>query len=127
MERADQCASEVTETERSLFMVCEFWAAVEARALGAHWRSGVDESLCTLITICAAIGLSEVAEALTEIERDFNGPLTPAQRRDRVKTLEGRLLGLKTPVDQVIGRFARSIAPMLRVRARRSHDESIPG
>jgi hypothetical protein len=117
MERAATGAHDFALAERSLFVICEFWAAVVARDLATHWRSRADESLHALVALCAAIGLSEVAEALAEAGRDLNGPLTPAQRRDRLRALEEQLLGLNTPIDQVIGGFAREISPVSSTRA----------
>jgi hypothetical protein len=112
IERGRAGAHDFALAERSLFVICEFWAAVVARDLATDWRSRVDESLHALVAICAAIGLSEVAEALAEAGRDLNGPLTAAQRHHRLRALEEQLLGLNTPLDQIIAAFAQDISPV---------------
>lgn len=117
MERAAAGTHDFALAERTLFVICEFWAAVVARDLGTHWRSRADESLHALVAICAAIGLSEVADALTEVRRDLDGPLTPAQRRHRLRALEEQLLGLNTPIDQIIGGFAQAMSPVSSAHA----------
>lgn len=112
LQRAAAGAHDFSLLERSLFVICEFWAAAVARDLGTHWRSKADESLHALIALCVAIGLSDVAAALTEARRDLDGPLTPEQRRQRIGALEEQLLKLNAPIDQIIGRFAQAI-PLL--------------
>jgi hypothetical protein len=112
MERAAAGTHDFALAERSLFVICEFWAAVVARDLATHWQSRADERLHALVALCAAIGLSEVAEALAEAGRDLNGPLTAAQRRHRLRALEEHLLGLNTPIDQIIGGLALEISPV---------------
>ncbi len=112
MERAAAGSSDFTMAEQALFMLCEFWAAVVAGELDTHWRSGEGERVPTVITICAAIGLSEVADALTKARSDLAEPLTASQRRRRIAALEKQLLGLNTPIDQIIGGFAQAAMPV---------------
>ena len=110
LERTQHCTSEFTVPERALFMLCEFWAAVNAQDLCSHWQAGAEENVITLITICSAIDLPEVAQALTEMDRDMGSATTQAQRRDRVRALEAQLTGLTIPVDEAICRFAQATA-----------------
>jgi len=108
-QRAAAGAGDFTSQERALVLICEFRAAVVARELDASWRSKTDASLRAAIAVSGAIGLAEVAKALTDARRDLGGSVTPAFRRRRLKALERRLLGLKVPVDQRIDRFAQTI------------------
>jgi hypothetical protein len=112
MGRAEAGVHDFALVERSLFVICEFWAAVVARDLHAHLRSNADERLNALVAICAAIGVPEVAEALTQARLDLNGPLTPAQRRQRLWALEEQLFRIDAPMDHAIGSFARGISPV---------------
>jgi hypothetical protein len=117
MERAEAGAGDFSMAEQSLFVMCEFWAAVVARDLETLWRPSVDGRVEALISICAAIGLSEVAAALTAARRDLMGPLNSAQRRLRIRALEEQVLALNTPIDQLIGGFAQALAPASNARA----------
>ena len=109
LQRAAAGVENFTAQERALVLICEFRVAVVARGLDAFWQSKSDESLRAATAVTGAIGLWAVAKALMDARRDLAGPVTPAFRRQRLKALELKLLGLKVPIDQIIGRFAQAV------------------
>jgi len=117
MERAAVGANGFTPAERSLFVLCEFWAAVNGRDLGTLLRVREEKMLLALIAICGALQLSEVSRILTVAQRDLKEPLAQVKRRHRLAALEAALLGLNAPIDRIIGDFARSLSPVSRFRA----------
>ena len=101
--------------EQALFMMCEFWAAVVAGELDAHWRSGDDERVQAVITICAADPLpaepaAAVAGVAAWIEREV-GAAVP-----RELTLIGSSLGgyYATHLAERFGARAVLINPAVR-------------
>jgi len=107
LDRAAVGQPDFSRVERQLWVVCEFWAAVNACELDAHLDSGTEDPLHDAHCAFRAIGADHVADTLDRAAVETAGDSQPvASLRYRSAELEHQLLRVPDAVDDLIARFA---------------------
>ena len=109
LQRGARGGRQFTAPERALFAACEFWVAVETRALIAHLGARAADSLRCLSIVYSAMGAHHVARMLIATL----GEIRPTSKSpDPVKclaALQERLAHTQDPVDQLIAGLAHDL------------------
>jgi predicted RecB family endonuclease len=101
---------EFSRSERIFYTVCEFRAAIAARALASHLGSDVLDTLQDAVIAFSEIGARGVADTLNRAVSDIAMADTRLERQQRLGTLESELNQTTDPVDQLIARYAEELA-----------------
>jgi hypothetical protein len=109
LERAETGHCTFSAPERALFMACDFWVAVETRALERHLGAEPVDCIRYQGLIYGAIGAQGVSRALLAALRDLAACPMPGARRRCIDVLQERLADTHDPVDTLIAQFACSL------------------
>ena len=107
--RAARGGVQFSAPERALFTACEFWVAVERRALPVHLGANVADPLRYQSIIFAAMGAHHVARALINGVGEFSNSATPLEGLKCLTALQERLSRTQDPVDELIAGLADSL------------------
>ena len=109
LERAARSGVQFTAAERALFTACEFWVAVETRALVAHLGSHDADPLRYLSIVYSAMGAHQVAKMLITTVGEMSDTATPLARAKCLTALQERMAQTQDPVDQLIAGLAHNL------------------
>jgi hypothetical protein len=107
--RAARGGMQFSPPERALFTACEFWVAVERRALPVHLGANVADPLRYQSIIFAAMGAHHVACTLIIGVGEFSKSATPLEGLKCLTVLQERLSRTQDPVDELIARLADNL------------------
>lgn len=109
LKRATHGGAHFSPAERALFTACEFWVAVEERALVAYFGTDAAHALRNLSIVYSAVGTPNVARALIRAVCDLTDATTPMGRVKCLTALQDRLLRTMDPVDRLIAVLANAL------------------
>jgi hypothetical protein len=107
--RAARGGQPFSPPERALFAACEFWVAVERRALPVHLGANVADPLRYQSIVFAAMGAHHVARALIAGVGEFSRSATPLEGLKCLTVLQERLSRTQDPVDELIAGLADTL------------------
>jgi hypothetical protein len=107
LEEAASTGTEFPHAERALFMACDFWTAVATQRLLSHLGTEPVGKLRYMGIVYSAMGASDISGAVNQAANDLRGPV--ALQKDRLLTLESRLLTTTDSVDRLIARLVQAM------------------
>ncbi|HEY3657266.1 MAG TPA: hypothetical protein VGL34_20010 [Steroidobacteraceae bacterium] len=99
-------SAKLSQSDRVLFTVCEFWASARNRTLLAQLADDAVSQLRAAEIAFTAIGLSKAASIVRRARLDLTESNAPVPTQI-VENMENALADNDEPVDQVIADFAR--------------------
>jgi hypothetical protein len=99
-------SAKLSQSDRVLFTVCEFWASARNRTLLAQLADDAVSQLRAAEIAFTAIGLSKAASIVRRARLDLTESTAPVPTQI-VENMENALADNDEPVDQVIADFAR--------------------
>ena len=99
-------SARLSQSDRVLFTVCEFWASARNRTLLAQLADDAVSQLRAAEIAFTAIGLSKAASIVRRARLDLTESTAPVPTQI-VENMENALADNDEPVDQVIADFAR--------------------
>ena len=120
LERSTNGAGDISIAERSLFMACEFWAAIKTRTLAQHLGANASGTLPIMGMIFSTLGATGVARDIDAARTDLATMAGDRHRQRCVNDLQNRLLLTEEPVDTLLARFAIELFGNSNARLRRN-------
>ncbi len=109
LERAAGGGRQFTAPERALFSACEFWVAVETRALIPHLGEHAADSLRYLSIVYSAMGAHHVARMLIAAVGEIRDAAKSADALTCLVALQDRMARTQDPVDRLIAGLAHDM------------------
>jgi hypothetical protein len=112
-------SAKLSQSDRLLFTVCEFWASARNRTLLTQLADDAVSQLRAAEIAFTAMGLSNTASIVRRARMDLTESSAPVQLTQTIEIMENSLADSYEFVDQVIADFADQQA---RARINRSAD-----
>jgi hypothetical protein len=109
LEPAAHGGRQFTAPERALFAACEFWVAVETRALIPYLGAHATDSLRYLSIIYGAMGAHHVARMMIVAVGEIRDAATSPDPQRCLMVLQERVARTQDPVDQLIAGLAHDM------------------
>jgi hypothetical protein len=99
-------SARLSQSDRVLFTVCEFWASARNRTLLTQLADDAIFQLRAAEVAFTAIGLSKAARIVRRARTDITESTAPVPSTQIIENLENALAEIDESVDQVIADFA---------------------